>query len=64
MCGDGHCDLPGLSEKFCTYYTMMDIETNLIVQCVTVDKSEVSPPLFSILLCHAQLVLNVTLLVS
>ena len=41
LCGDGRCDSPGSSAKFCTYI-LMETETNKIIHCITVAKSEVS----------------------
>ena len=40
IAGDGRCDSPGASAKFCTY-SMMDIETNKILHMETIDKREV-----------------------
>lgn len=41
MAGDGRCDSPGSSAKFCTY-TLMDIDTDKILHTITVDKREVA----------------------
>ena len=38
--GDGRCDSPGKSAKFCTY-TLMEKSTNAIIHSETVDKREV-----------------------
>ena len=40
LAGDGRCDSPGASAKFCTY-SMMDIDSNRILHMVIVDKREV-----------------------
>ena len=40
LAGDGCCDSPGKSAKFCTY-TLMDTATEMVVQTSTVDKREV-----------------------
>ena len=40
LSGDGRCDSPGKSAKYCTY-SMMDIDTGYILHCETVDKREV-----------------------
>lgn len=40
LAGDGRCDSPGCSAKFCTY-TLMDIDSEKILHTVTVDKREV-----------------------
>ena len=40
LSGDGRCDSPGKSAKFCTY-SVMDSETNQILHFVNVDKREV-----------------------
>ena len=40
LCGDGRCDSPGTSAKYCTY-TLMESNTNLIVHSETVTKAEV-----------------------
>ena len=39
--GDGRCDSPGSSAKYCTY-SLLDIDTNTILHMETVDKREVS----------------------
>lgn len=41
LCGDGRCDSPGKSAKYCTY-SLMDSETNKIVYMDTVDKRDVA----------------------
>ena len=41
LSGDGRCDSPGKSAKYCTY-SMMDIETGYILHSETVDKREVA----------------------
>ena len=41
LCGDGRCDSPGASAKFCSY-TLMDAETNKILHTETVTREEVS----------------------
>ena len=40
LCGDGRCDSPGNSAKFCTY-TLMDSGSGLVLNLETVDKREV-----------------------
>jgi len=40
LSGDGRCDSPGKSAKFCTY-SVMDSETNQILHFVNVDKRKV-----------------------
>lgn len=40
LAGDGRCDSPGKSAKFCTY-SMMDIDSGVILHAETVDKREV-----------------------
>ena len=40
LAGDGRCDSPGNSAKFCTY-SLMDTGTNKILHAETVDKREV-----------------------
>lgn len=40
LAGDGRCDSPGKSVKFCTY-SMMDIDSGVILHAETVDKREV-----------------------
>ena len=41
LAGDGRCDSPGSSPKYCSYI-LMDVTDNLILQMVTVDKRQVS----------------------
>lgn len=41
LSGDGRCDSPGKSAKFCTY-SLMDLESGLILHTETVDKREVA----------------------
>ena len=41
LAGDGRCDSPGNSTKYCTY-TLLDIDSSTIVHMETVDKREVS----------------------
>ena len=41
LSGDGRCDSPGKSAKYCTY-SLMDIETGYILHSETVDKREVA----------------------
>ena len=41
LAGDGRCDCPGNSAKYCTY-TLLDIDSGTIVHMETVDKREVS----------------------
>ena len=41
LAGDGRCDSPGSSAKYCTY-SLMDLDTNTILHMETVDKREVS----------------------
>ena len=41
LAGDGRCDSPGSSAKYCSY-VLMDVTDNLILQMVTVDKRQVS----------------------
>ena len=41
LSGDGRCDSLGKSAKFCTY-SMMDLESGLILHSETVDKREVA----------------------
>ena len=43
LAGDGRYDSPGKSAKFCTY-SMMDIDSGLILHAETVDKREVRLP--------------------
>ena len=40
VAGDGRCDSPGNSAKYCSY-TLMDTDTHLVLHSVTVDKREV-----------------------
>ena len=40
LSGDGRCDSPGQSAKFCTY-SLMDIESKVIVHTESIDKREV-----------------------
>ena len=40
LAGDGRCDSPGSSAKFCTY-SLMDTATNKILHAETIDKREV-----------------------
>ena len=37
LAGDGRCDSPGSSDKYC-FYTLMDTEMDLVVHMATVDK--------------------------
>ena len=41
LAGDGRCDSPGSSAKYCSYI-LMEITNNSILQMVTVDKRQVS----------------------
>ena len=41
LAGDGRCDSPGKSAKFCTY-SMIEKDKNLILHFEVVDKREVS----------------------
>ena len=41
LAGDGRCDSPRSSAKYCTY-TLLDIDSSTIVHMETVDKREVS----------------------
>ena len=41
FCGDGRCDSPGKSAKYCTY-SMMESESNKISHIETIDKREVN----------------------
>ena len=41
LCGDGRCDSPGKSAKYCTY-SLMDSEINKILHVETIDKREVN----------------------
>ena len=41
LSGDGRCDSPGKSAKYCTY-SLMDIDTGYILHSETVDKREVA----------------------
>ena len=40
LAGDGRCDSPGSSAKFCTY-SIMEIDSSAILHAETVDKREV-----------------------
>ena len=40
LAGDGRCDSPGSSAKYCSYI-MMDIDSNQILHMVTIDKRQV-----------------------
>ena len=40
ICGDGRCDSPGSSAKFCTY-SLMEPDSGAILHCETIDKREV-----------------------
>ena len=40
IAGDGRCDSPGKSAKYCSY-TLMDTASHLALHVVTVDKREV-----------------------
>lgn len=40
IAGDGRCDSPGNSAKFCSY-SMMDISTSKVLHVETIDKREV-----------------------
>ena len=40
LCGDGRCDSPGKSAKFCTY-SLMESENNVILHFENIDKCEV-----------------------
>lgn len=40
LCGDGRCDSPGKSAKFCTY-SLMESESNVILHFENIDKREV-----------------------
>ena len=40
LASDGQCDSPGKSGKYCSY-TLMDIDTQMVVHTETVDKREV-----------------------
>ena len=40
LAGDGRCDSPGFSAKYCTY-SLMDTDTNLIVHMETLKRSQV-----------------------
>ena len=40
LAGDGRCDSPGQSAKYCSY-TLMDTQSNKVLHTVTVDKREV-----------------------
>ena len=41
LAGDGRCDSPGSSAKYCSY-VLMDVNKNSILQMVTIDKRQVS----------------------
>lgn len=41
LAGDGRCDSPGFSAKYCTY-SLLDTATNLIVHTETLKLSDVS----------------------
>ena len=41
LCGDGRCDSPGKSAKYCTY-SLLDSTSNKILYMETVDKREVA----------------------
>ena len=41
LAGDGRCNSPGSSAKYCTY-SVLDIDTNTIIHAETLDKREVS----------------------
>ena len=41
LSGDGRCNSPGKSAKYCTY-SLMDIDTGYILHSETVDKREVA----------------------
>jgi len=40
VAGDGRCDLPGSSAKYCTY-VILETEKSLIIHAETIDKREV-----------------------
>ena len=40
LSGDGRCDSPGKSAKYCTY-SLLDTDTGYILHCETIDKREV-----------------------
>jgi hypothetical protein len=40
VCGDGRNDSPGFSAKYCTYNSLMDTDTNKLVDVQIVDKRE------------------------
>ena len=40
MAGDGRCDSPGSSAKFCSY-SLMDVSTSKVLHVETIDKREV-----------------------
>ena len=41
LCGDGRCDSPGKSAKYCTY-SLMESDSNKILHVETIDKREVN----------------------
>ena len=41
LVGDGHCDFPGQSAKYCTY-SFIDTDTDKIIHTKTTDKREVA----------------------
>ena len=41
LAGDGRCDSPGFSAKYCTY-SLLDTATNLIIHTETLKRSDVS----------------------
>ena len=40
VAGDGRCDSPGSSAKFCSY-SLMDVSTSKVLHVETIDKREV-----------------------